>query len=235
MEYYQQTGVAKSESVAEYIIETYFYADAPPVKLLIFAHHRVVMDAIAAALEMTVSRLAASALADNFHLGNKIYSHRRLDVESRSSRTNGKISKRRKHPSRASQHHSRRRWHHADSRKQGYIRRAPLESGRKHSFAHARRSPIASRLQSLTQAEDRAHRLGQKDSVLVIYILARETADDRIWPLINAKLQILQAVDLNDETFSSLDNTTRIVDDRPKITDYFEVLEKGSLDCKAIA
>ncbi|PIO58140.1 hypothetical protein TELCIR_20430, partial [Teladorsagia circumcincta] len=44
---------------------------------------------------------------------------------------------------------------------------------------------------TLLQAEDRAHRVGQKDSVFVQYLVARNTADDVIWPLIQQKLDVL--------------------------------------------
>uniref|UniRef100_A0A0K0CWP8 Helicase C-terminal domain-containing protein n=1 Tax=Angiostrongylus cantonensis TaxID=6313 RepID=A0A0K0CWP8_ANGCA len=40
-------------------------------------------------------------------------------------------------------------------------------------------------------AEDRAHRVGQKDSVFVQYLVARNTADDVIWPLVQRKLDVL--------------------------------------------
>ena len=36
-------------------------------------------------------------------------------------------------------------------------------------------------LQHLIQAEDRAYRIGQKNSVTVLYLIAKETADDYIW------------------------------------------------------
>lgn len=34
---------------------------------------------------------------------------------------------------------------------------------------------------SLVQAEDRAHRIGQRDSVNVHYLLCKHTLDDRLW------------------------------------------------------
>ena len=48
----------------------------------------------------------------------------------------------------------------------------------------------------MLQAEDRAHRIGQKDCVSVHYLLARETLDENIWPLILRKLSLLEAVGL---------------------------------------
>merc|ERR1719290_414351 len=43
----------------------------------------------------------------------------------------------------------------------------------------------------LTQAEDRAHRIGQTDSVTIQYLVARDTADDVLWPMIQGKLDVL--------------------------------------------
>ncbi|GAX78561.1 hypothetical protein CEUSTIGMA_g6001.t1 [Chlamydomonas eustigma] len=43
----------------------------------------------------------------------------------------------------------------------------------------------------LLQAEDRAHRLGQKRTVMVYYLHASGTCDDIIWPLVNKKLQVV--------------------------------------------
>lgn len=53
--------------------------------------------------------------------------------------------------------------------------------------------------QILVQAEDRVHRIGQKDSVVVQYLVARNTADDHIWPLIQDKLEVLGKVGLSDD------------------------------------
>lgn len=36
-------------------------------------------------------------------------------------------------------------------------------------------------VQVLVQAEDRAHRMGQRDMVNVHYLVARGTADDHVW------------------------------------------------------
>ncbi|XP_012215897.1 SWI/SNF-related matrix-associated actin-dependent regulator of chromatin subfamily A-like protein 1 [Linepithema humile] len=56
----------------------------------------------------------------------------------------------------------------------------------------------------LCQAEDRVHRIGQNNEVLIQYLVAKDTADDYIWPLIQRKMNILNAVGL-DQDFS-IDN-----------------------------
>jgi len=78
------------------------------------------------------------------------------------------------------------------------------------------------------QAEDRAHRVGQKSSVYVQYILARNTADDHIWPMILEKIMIVGALNLNNQTLSSMDNQELVLPDReqPQLTDYFTVLNQ---------
>lgn len=56
----------------------------------------------------------------------------------------------------------------------------------------------------LVQAEDRAHRIGQMDSVNVHYLLAKNTTDDRIWPLILRKLTTLESVGLGRNDFKDI-------------------------------
>lgn len=69
----------------------------------------------------------------------------------------------------------------------------------------------------MCQAEDRVHRIGQNDDVLIQYLVARDTADDYIWPLIQKKMRVLNAVGL-DQDFS-IDNV-----------DVTEQKESGQLD-----
>lgn len=45
--------------------------------------------------------------------------------------------------------------------------------------------------QILTQAEARAHRIGQQGGVAIKYLLARGTADDFMWPMLENKLQVM--------------------------------------------
>ncbi|XP_076461334.1 SWI/SNF-related matrix-associated actin-dependent regulator of chromatin subfamily A-like protein 1 [Babylonia areolata] len=74
----------------------------------------------------------------------------------------------------------------------------------------------------LVQAEDRAHRLGQQDSVLVYYLVAQKTADDYIWPLVQNKLQVLGKAGLARDDFTDTD-TAHVRDPKQKrILDMFE-------------
>ncbi|CAH8497806.1 unnamed protein product [Schistosoma guineensis] len=77
----------------------------------------------------------------------------------------------------------------------------------------------------LVQAEDRAYRIGQMDSVLIRYLIAEQTADDFIWPLVERKLEVLSKAGLNRETFRMTDSTTRLGSNKleqQKILDYFK-------------
>ncbi|XP_063700363.1 SWI/SNF-related matrix-associated actin-dependent regulator of chromatin subfamily A-like protein 1 [Culicoides brevitarsis] len=57
----------------------------------------------------------------------------------------------------------------------------------------------------LEQAESRAHRIGQTEDVTVKYLLAKGTADDVIWPMLQKKQKSLNKAGLNNEDFT--DNT----------------------------
>ncbi len=59
----------------------------------------------------------------------------------------------------------------------------------------------------LTQAEDRAHRIGQQDSVIVQYLVAKGTADDYLWPLVQSKLDILSQAGLSKDNFHDASTT----------------------------
>ena len=79
----------------------------------------------------------------------------------------------------------------------------------------------------LTQAEDRAHRIGQTDSVTVQYLVAAGTADDELWPMIQRKLEVLNKAGLSKENFMDSESHSTCVQtasgssDNSKITDYF--------------
>ena len=60
---------------------------------------------------------------------------------------------------------------------------------------------------TLRQAEDRAHRIGQTGSVVCQYLLARGTADDILWPMIQKKLEVLQRAGLSEDNFQDMEES----------------------------
>lgn len=54
----------------------------------------------------------------------------------------------------------------------------------------------------LIQAEDRVHRIGQTSNVDVHYLVAKGTADDYLWPMIQEKMNVLEQVGLSESNIS---------------------------------
>ncbi|XP_056285541.1 SWI/SNF-related matrix-associated actin-dependent regulator of chromatin subfamily A-like protein 1 [Pseudoliparis swirei] len=54
----------------------------------------------------------------------------------------------------------------------------------------------------LVQAEDRVHRIGQTSNVNIHYLVAKGTADDHLWPMIQEKMKILEQVGLSESNLS---------------------------------
>ncbi|XP_076858650.1 SWI/SNF-related matrix-associated actin-dependent regulator of chromatin subfamily A-like protein 1 isoform X2 [Brachyhypopomus gauderio] len=54
----------------------------------------------------------------------------------------------------------------------------------------------------LIQAEDRVHRIGQTSSVDIHYLVAKGTADDYLWPMIQEKMNVLEQVGLSESNIS---------------------------------
>ncbi|XP_014371346.2 SWI/SNF-related matrix-associated actin-dependent regulator of chromatin subfamily A-like protein 1 isoform X1 [Papilio machaon] len=69
----------------------------------------------------------------------------------------------------------------------------------------------------LMQAESRAHRIGCCGEVRVRYLLANNTADDFIWPMLQNKLDVLNNVGLSGDTFK---DTTITHQGNNNITQY---------------
>lgn len=75
----------------------------------------------------------------------------------------------------------------------------------------------------LTQAEDRAHRIGQTDSVSIQYLVARDTADDVLWPMIQKKLDVLNKAGLSKDNFEESESKVLKDTRQKKIEDCFNV------------
>ncbi|KAI6230707.1 putative SMARCAL1-like protein [Aphelenchoides fujianensis] len=199
MEYYLQTGEAKADSVADHIIDTCFYPSAPPCKILVFAHHKSVMDILStrfAAQNINYMRMDGSTSGPQREAFVKQFqaedSPIQVAVLSISACSTG----------------------------------ITLTAANRVFFAELYWTPAI-----LIQAEDRAHRIGQKSPVICEYILAKKTADVDIWPKVKHKLNILATADLNSEDFGGMANKERELDDSvAKITDFFSILEKEDED-----
>nr|XP_057937596.1 SWI/SNF-related matrix-associated actin-dependent regulator of chromatin subfamily A-like protein 1 isoform X2 [Doryrhamphus excisus] len=61
----------------------------------------------------------------------------------------------------------------------------------------------------LIQAEDRVHRIGQTNNVNIHYLVATGTADDHLWPMIEAKMKVLEQVGLSESNLSAHAATAR--------------------------
>uniref|UniRef100_F6SKP2 SWI/SNF-related matrix-associated actin-dependent regulator of chromatin subfamily A-like protein 1 n=1 Tax=Monodelphis domestica TaxID=13616 RepID=F6SKP2_MONDO len=68
----------------------------------------------------------------------------------------------------------------------------------------------------LIQAEDRVHRIGQTSSVTIHYLVARGTADDYLWPLIQEKIKVLGQAGLSETNFSELTEASDYFHKDPK-------------------
>lgn len=63
-------------------------------------------------------------------------------------------------------------------------------------------------MQILCQAEDRVHRIGQDRGVVIQYLIGKNTVDDYLWPKIQAKLEVLNRVGLDQEFTVKDDNVS---------------------------
>ncbi|XP_069769218.1 SWI/SNF-related matrix-associated actin-dependent regulator of chromatin subfamily A-like protein 1 isoform X1 [Narcine bancroftii] len=60
---------------------------------------------------------------------------------------------------------------------------------------------------TLFQAEDRVHRIGQTNCVDIHYLVAKGTADDYLWPMIQEKMKVLGQAGLSGNNFSEFETT----------------------------
>ena len=81
------------------------------------------------------------------------------------------------------------------------------------------------------QAMDRAHRIGQTDSVVVQYLVARETADDVMWPMIQKKLEVLNKAGLSKDNFEESEAEIMTDTRQHKIDEFFKAdMKEEDLD-----
>ncbi|XP_038646256.1 SWI/SNF-related matrix-associated actin-dependent regulator of chromatin subfamily A-like protein 1 [Scyliorhinus canicula] len=76
----------------------------------------------------------------------------------------------------------------------------------------------------LFQAEDRVHRIGQTNCVDIHYLVARGTADDYLWPIIQEKVKVLGQAGLSENNFSETETTSYFHQGprQAKMVDFFQ-------------
>ncbi|KJH44692.1 helicase protein [Dictyocaulus viviparus] len=190
LEYFSLTGIVKADAVCSHILENYFYPDAPKRKVLIFAHHQIVLDSVQVEVQkrnLRSIRIDGQTLSkDRGNLCQEFQENPDVMVAILSLSAAGVG--------------------------------ITLTAASVVVFAELHWNPG-----TLLQAEDRAHRVGQKDSVFVQYLIAKNTADDIIWPLVQRKLDVLGQVNLSNETFRHANQTHMKVESSTnlEITDFF--------------
>lgn len=81
----------------------------------------------------------------------------------------------------------------------------------------------------LAQAEDRTHRIGQESEVRVIYLVARKTIDELMWPLIKRKLDVLNKAGLSKDSYKNTGNPLDQKEDQVLMDDFIQVLDRKTV------
>ncbi|XP_036609529.1 SWI/SNF-related matrix-associated actin-dependent regulator of chromatin subfamily A-like protein 1 [Trichosurus vulpecula] len=178
--FFNRTAEAKIQPAIEYILDL---LESGREKLLVFAHHKLVLDAISDELEKkhigyiridgATSSADRQALCQQFQLSEK-YAVAVLSITA----ANMGLT---------------------------------LSAADLVVFAELFWNPGI-----LIQAEDRVHRIGQTSSVSIHYLVARGTADDYLWPLIQEKIKVLGQAGLSETNFSELTEATDYFHKDPK-------------------
>lgn len=79
----------------------------------------------------------------------------------------------------------------------------------------------------LIQAEDRVHRIGQTNSVGIHYLVAKGTADDYLWPLIQEKIKVLGEAGLSETNFSEMTEATDYLYKDPKQKTIYDLFQQS--------
>ncbi|KAI1713019.1 RNA recognition motif domain-containing protein [Ditylenchus destructor] len=156
--YYIETGKFKSPIVGKEIAETYFYEGAPPRKMIIFAHHKIMLDSLSEIFERKGVKFIRIDGSINHAHRSEMCEQFQTDPDTTVallSITAAGIG-------------------------------ITLTAASHMIFTELYWNPG-----NMMQAEDRAHRVGQKNPVIIQYMLARKTADEDIWGKILDKLEFL--------------------------------------------
>ncbi|XP_074047514.1 SWI/SNF-related matrix-associated actin-dependent regulator of chromatin subfamily A-like protein 1 [Macrotis lagotis] len=170
--FFNRTAEAKIQPASEYILDL---LESGREKLLVFAHHKIVLDAISDKLE------------------KKHISHIRIDGSTASADRQTLCQQ------------------FQLSEKYAVAVLSITAANMGLTFSAADLVVFAELFWNpgiLIQAEDRVHRIGQTSSVSIHYLVARGTADDYLWPLIQEKIKVLGQAGLSETNFSEMTEST---------------------------
>uniref|UniRef100_A0AC35U491 SWI/SNF-related matrix-associated actin-dependent regulator of chromatin subfamily A-like protein 1 n=1 Tax=Rhabditophanes sp. KR3021 TaxID=114890 RepID=A0AC35U491_9BILA len=191
MEYYRLTGQLKAKLTSEYVFDTYFDEDVERRKIIIFAHHRCVLDEYEA------------------QCAKKRIGYMRIDGQVVGPKREEAINKFQTDP-------------------ECYMAILSITAANAGITLTASSTVIFAELHwnpgFLQQAENRVHRIGQKNFVNIIYIVCENTADDHIFPLIKSKMEILGQLTLNSSDFKDSATSVTNCTNQTKLTKFFAKL-----------
>uniref|UniRef100_A0A8C3W6C3 SWI/SNF-related matrix-associated actin-dependent regulator of chromatin subfamily A-like protein 1 n=1 Tax=Catagonus wagneri TaxID=51154 RepID=A0A8C3W6C3_9CETA len=189
--FFNRTAEAKIPCVIEYILDL---LESGREKFLVFAHHKVVLDAVTEELE------------------KKRVQHIRIDGSTSSADREDRCQ----------------RFQLSEGHAVAVLSITAANMGLTFSsadlvvFAELFWNPGV-----LMQAEDRVHRIGQSNSVGIHYLVARGTADDYLWPLIQEKIKVLGEAGLSETNFSEITEATDYFYKDPKQQEIYDLFQKS--------
>ncbi|NWY76469.1 SMAL1 protein, partial [Erithacus rubecula] len=189
--FFSRTAEAKIHSVIEYILEL---LESGNNKFLVFAHHKIMLDAVVAELK------------------KKHIEHIRIDGSTSSAERQALCHK----------------FQFSEKQAVAVLSLTAANMGLTLSaadlvvFAELFWNPGI-----LIQAEDRAHRIGQTSSVNIHYLVAKGTADDYLWPMIQEKIKVLGEAGLSETNFSeTAESTNYYPKTDPKQKTIYDLFQK---------
>uniref|UniRef100_A0A0K0E0S3 SWI/SNF-related matrix-associated actin-dependent regulator of chromatin subfamily A-like protein 1 n=1 Tax=Strongyloides stercoralis TaxID=6248 RepID=A0A0K0E0S3_STRER len=198
LEYFAKTGECKSVVAVNYIMKKYFDEDIERRKMIIFAHHKIVLDRLEMACEkkkIKYIRIDGGVTGPNRDKAIKEFQNNDTVFVAILSITAAGAG-------------------------------ITLTAASTVIFAELHWNPGY-----LQQAEDRAHRIGQKNCVHVNYLVFSGTCDDYLFQTIQNKMKILGELMLNSEDFTNSKMRTEFISRQKHITDFlFHMVEEEGGD-----
>uniref|UniRef100_A0A667GVA4 SWI/SNF-related matrix-associated actin-dependent regulator of chromatin subfamily A-like protein 1 n=1 Tax=Lynx canadensis TaxID=61383 RepID=A0A667GVA4_LYNCA len=189
--FFSRTAEAKIPCVIEYVLDL---LESGKEKFLVFAHHKVVLDALTKELErkhvqhIRIDGSTSSADRDDLCRQFQLFESHAVAVLSITAASMG----------------------------------LTFSSADLVVFAELFWNPGV-----LLQAEDRVHRIGQSSSVSIHYLVAKGTADDYLWPMIQEKIKVLGEAGLSQTNFSEMAEATDYFHKDPKQQQIYDFFQKS--------